>query len=347
MIYQDDHSAKWYRQPRTVKIFLFSILLLISIVTVCIVKRPDTLEDLSGGVYPETFRTTYRPLQQELLYLQKDGFFEKPLSTRMTPEEFSLWYSAPETLQVLSGISFDPASYKKLIHKSLCDGMERKFLFFASPLENPVPGDLFRTLVWCFEYDLKKKDYIKCSESLEMMFCYASLLLSSNAADIYFLSKSLECAQLYDRTFQGNNSAEKYWDDRKAGIQRNNLFLSDGLYRIERLRRMQDFEMIRTNGIRIFDRKIEGSSQVKEGLGTGSFSRINDGVSTAVTDFFYDVDRDQALTLSMLRKLLNEGVTPYMLEYPDRKISIHCYRKIVQDAGVMADVMEYLGKSPE
>ena len=138
-----------------------------------------------------------------------------------------------------------------------------------------------------------------------------------------------------------------YVANRILGPGANYLFMADGLYRIERLRRMQDFEMIRVNGIRIFDQKIKGSSQMKEGLGTGSFARIKEGISTAVTDFFYDVDRDQTLTLSMLRKLLNEGISPYMLENPDRKISIHCYRKIIQDAGVFSSVQEYLGKSPE
>lgn len=347
MIYQDERSVKWYKQSRTVKIILFSILLLISIVVFCVVKRPATLNDLSGGIYPETFRTTHRPLQKELLLLQKEGVFDTPPSTRMIPGEFSLWYASLETLKVLSGISFNPAQYKVLIKKSLQDGLQQKTLFFADPLENPVPGDLFRTLVWCFDYELGIQDYEKCAETLEMMFCYSSLLLNSNAADIYFLSKSMECAQLYDQTFQKDQSAVKLWDGKKAEIQKNYLFMADGLYRIERLRRMQDFEMIRVNGIRIFDQKIKGSSQMKEGLGTGSFARIKEGISTAVTDFFYDVDRDQTLTLSMLRKLLNEGISPYMLENPDRKISIHCYRKIIQDAGVFSSVQEYLGKSPE
>jgi len=64
MIYQDERSVKWYKQSRTVKIILFSILLLISIVVFCVVKRPATLNDLSGGIYPETFRTTHRPTER-------------------------------------------------------------------------------------------------------------------------------------------------------------------------------------------------------------------------------------------------------------------------------------------
>ena len=105
--------------------------------------------------------------------------------------------------------------------------------------------------------------------------------------------------------------------------------------------------MIRIHGVRIVDEKISGSSQIKESLGIGSFSGIKNGIATAITDFFYDVDRDQTMALSMLRGLLYDGVTPYMLKMPDRKISIRCYRRITQEAEVLSSLFDYLEKRAE
>ena len=105
--------------------------------------------------------------------------------------------------------------------------------------------------------------------------------------------------------------------------------------------------MIRIHGVRIFDEKVSGSMQIKEGIGTGSLSGIKSGIATAFTDFFYDVDRDQTLALSILRGLLHDGVTPYMLKMPDRKISIHCYRRIIQEAEVLSSLFDYLEKRAE
>ena len=49
----------------------------------------------------------------------------------------------------------------------------------------------------------------------------------------------------------------------------------------------------------------------------------------------------------MLRGLLHDGVTPYMLKMPDRKISIHCYRRITQEAEVLSSLFDYLEKRAE
>ncbi|MBQ9772027.1 MAG: hypothetical protein IJW23_09420 [Lentisphaeria bacterium] len=347
MIYQDGRSGKWYRQPRGIKILLFSAVSLICIVVAIFFNRPERIDDLSGGIYKETFQTTYRPLQKELLLLQREGVFQIPENARTVPEEFSAWYASEETRKIIAGTDIDPEAYRAVVSASLQSGLQRKVLYFKAPLENPVPGDLFRTLLWLFEKDLASGDYQKSSESLENLFCFASLLLNSNAADIYFVSKSLECAEIYERTFRGNRTALVFWSRKKSVMTGKYLFSSDGLYRMERLRLLQEFEMIRIHGIRIFDEKTSGSSQIQEGLGNGSVSGVTSGIGTAITDFFYDVDRDQTLALSILRQLLYDGLSPYMIKTPDRKISIHCYRRITREAEVLSSLFEYLEKRVE
>ena len=347
MIYQDGRSSKWYKQPRWIKILLFSAVALISIIVTIVVNRPKQIEDLSGGTYKETFKTTHRPLQKELVLLYQEGVFETPKNAKMVPEVFVPWYTSEETLNIISGKNNITDQYRSVISSCLQSALKQKNLYFATPLENPVSGDLFRTLVFLFEQDLASGDYNRCAETLENMFCFSSLLLNSNAAEIYFVSKSLDCAKSYDQTCSGNKTALALWSRKKTEMTERYLFSAEGLYRIERLRILQEFEMIRIHGVRIVDEKISGSSQIKESLGIGSFSGIKNGIATAITDFFYDVDRDQTMALSMLRGLLHDGVTPYMLKMPDRKISIHCYRRITQEAEVLSSLFDYLEKRAE
>ena len=345
MIYQDGRSGKWYKRRN--RKLLFLAVLLVSITAVVFFLRPERIADLSGGIYKETFKTTYRPLQKELIQLHKDGVFQQPENTRTVPDVFVPWYSAEKTRKILSGEKIFPEQYRTIVSSSLLSALKQKKLVFASPLENPVPGDLFRILVCFFEQDLATGDYSRCAETLDQIFCFSSLLLNSNAADIYFISKTLDCAKLYEKIFSGNRNALALWNRKKTEMTEKYLFAADGLYQIERLRILQEFEMIRIHGIRIFDEKVSGSSQIKEGLGTGSFSGVKSGISTTVTDFFYNVDRDQTMALSILRGLLYNGVTPYMLKMPDRKISIHCYSRIVQEAEVLSSLFDYLEKRAE
>ena len=347
MIYQDDRSSKWYRQTRWIKVLLFLAVSLICIIAAMIFSRPEQIADLSGGTYKETFTTTHRPLQKELTLLHREGVFQTPENARTVPDVFVPWYSAEETQKIISGGKNIPEQYRAVIASCLPAALKQKVLVFASPLENPVPGDLFRVLVWCFERDLSSGDYNKCTETLDNMFCFASLLLNSNAADIYFVSKTLSCAKLYEKTFSGNKNALALWNRKKTEMTEKYIFTANGLYQIERLQILQEFEMIRIHGIRIFDEIISGSSQISDGFGTGSFSGIKSGISTSITDFFYDVDRDQTMVLSILRQLLNDGVSPYMLKVPDRKVSIYCYRRIIQETEVLSSLFDYLEKRAE
>ena len=347
MIYQDGRSGKWYKQTRWIKILLFLTVSLVSIIAVVIFRRPEQIADLSGGICKETFKTTYRPLQKELKQLHQEGVFQQPENAKTIPDVFVPWYTAEETRKILSGEKIQPEQYRTVVSSCLQSALQQKKLVFASPLENPVPGDLFRILVWLFEQDFASGNYRYSAETLDKMFCFSSLLLNSNAADIYFVSKTLDCAKLYEKHFSGNKNASVLWNRKKTEMTEKYLFAADGLYQIERLRILQEFEMIRIHGVRIFDEKVSGSMQIKEGLGTGSLSGIKSGIATAFTDFFYDVDRDQTLALSSLRGLLHDGVTPYMLKMPDRKISIHCYRRIIQEAEVLSSLFDYLEKRAE
>ena len=83
MIYPDGRSAKWYHNQRTIKILLFSTVLVIAGFLFWFFNKPAVLEDLSGGKYPETFRTVYRPLQKELLLLHAEGFFVSLLQLKL------------------------------------------------------------------------------------------------------------------------------------------------------------------------------------------------------------------------------------------------------------------------
>ena len=120
-----------------------------------------------------------------------------------------------------------------------------------------------------------------------------------------------------------------------------------GIYQLERLRGLNDFERIRRYGIRMFDGKPSGWALIQDGIAVFSFSRIREGFSTIINDFFYDADRDQTLCLSMLRKLLYEGIDPSMMSRPDRKMSIRCYRRISNDAEVLSSALDYLEKRTE
>lgn len=347
MIYQDGRSAKWYHNLKTVKILLFTAGLAIAAMIFFAVNKPPVFDDLSGGIFPETFRTEHRPLQKELQYLHADGFFNSPENMQSVPSVFAAWYTAPETLLILNDKAFVPDAYSSLIRKSLQAGKKEKSIIFANPLENPVPGDLFRTLLGCFNQYLAQRNYIKCTMLLDDMFCYSSLLLNSNAAESYFLSKSVECGKLYEQYFSGNRKALLYWKKVKQNLSGKYLFSMHGIYRLERLKVMNDYEKIRINGIRIFDEKPTGCSQFWEGFATFSFTGMKNGISTAVTDYFYDVDRDQTMTLTMLRRLLNDGISPAMLERPNRKMSIRCFRRITDDAEILSSAILYLANSSD
>lgn len=347
MICPDGISAKWIHNQKTVKILLFTAGLLISAIIFWAVNKPPVLDDLSNGIFPETFRTSYRPLQNELKFLHTEGFFSSSDSGRNVPVAFTEWYTAPETQMCIGERVFSADEYGMLIRKSLRAGLLERELVFADPLENPVPGDLFRTLLWCFNQYLKQRKYTGCVEFLEYLFCYSSILLSSNAAESYFVAKSVECGKLYEGTFSGNRNALLLWRKVKRELSGKYLFSMHGIYRLEQQRIMGDFEKIRTFGIRIFDEKPAGSFQFWEGVATFSCTKMKNGISTSVTDYFYDVDRDQTMTLSMLRRLLYDGITPAMLERPDRKMSIRCFRRITGDAEILSSALHYLNDSAE
>lgn len=341
MIYRDGLSAKWLHRPKVIKILLFFAVLLITAIIFIAVNRPKRIEDLSGGIFPETFQTRHRPLQRELHQLNREGFFSRS-TDRAVPAVFSEWYSAPETRLIIGEKQFVPGEYRFLIKKSLEAGMKEKKIFFKTPLENPVSGDLFRTLLGCFQWYLFRKDWNVCIEMLENMFCYSSLLLSSNAADTYFLSRSMECGKQFEKVFSRNRKALSLWQKTRRTFPEKYLFTMHGIYEMERLRMCHEFEKIRVHGIRLIERKRSGSAIFKEGFLTGSFSQIREGISTSFVDFFYDVDRDQTMTLSMLRQLLYDGVSVSTVDRPDRKMSIQCYRRLVDDSGILSSALHYM-----
>ncbi|MBR2440367.1 MAG: hypothetical protein IKB25_09250 [Lentisphaeria bacterium] len=347
MIYPDGRSAKWYHNQRTIKILLFSTVLVIAGFLFWFFNKPAVLEDLSGGKYPETFRTVYRPLQKELLLLHAEGFFEPSAAQSAVPAVFLEWYMAPETRLIIHEKDFSPDMYHLQIRKSLQTGMREKCIFFSEPLENPVPGDLFRTLTGCFNKYLARKNYKKCVDLLEDMFCFSSLILNSNVAESYFLSESVKYGKLYEQTFEKNQKAASFWRKVKWKLAGKYLFSMHGIYRLECQKIMADYEKIRISGIHIFDEKPEGSSQFLDGVATFSVTRMIDGISTSITDYFYDVDRDQTMTLSMLRRLLNDGISPAMLERPNRKMSIRCFRRITDDAEILSSAILYLANSSD
>lgn len=344
MIYPDGRSVKWYHRPKAVKILLFFAVLIVNAVIFYIARSPEKIKDLSGGKFPKTFETTYQPLQKELEQLHRTGFFEEDESARNVPVVFTEWYSAPETRRILSGQAFESGEYRKLIRRSLKEGLKYKKLVFVDPLENPVPGDLFRTLLACFEQSLSGKDTERCLEMLDNLFCYTSLLLESNAPESYFAEKSMECGLLFEQCFAGNQDTLKKWNNLKRSFSGKYIFSMQKIYELERLRVMYDFEKIRQFGIRLFDGKPSGWNLIKEGLATVSFSKMKDGFFTVVTDHFYDVDRDQMMNFSMLKKLSDEGYTPFMLKIPDRKMSLRSYHRLYHDAEVLSLILGYIEK---
>lgn len=344
MIYQDDPSVKkWYHRPKVIKILLFSVVFIITAVLFFMLKKPQKIEDHSNGVFSATFETTHRPLQKELELLNGEGFFEKT-PDRMVPLEFTEWYSAPETKLIISEKNFSPEEYSLLIRRSLQAGLAKKNIVFGKPLENPVPGDLYRTLLGCFNWYLRREDWRSCIESLDQMFCYSALLLCSNAADIYFLSKSVETGKLFEEVFAGNAEASRSWHEMKRSLLGKYFFTMHGIYQIERLRMCHDFEKIRVHGISLIERKNTGGVIFQEGFANGSFSQMWDGLSTSFVDAFYDVDRDQTMTLIMLRQLLNDGFSISMIKRPNRKMSIHCYRRLAKDSEILSKALHYMDK---
>lgn len=347
MIYPDGRSVKWYKRTRVIKIVLFAVMSIITALIFLAVHRPKKIVDFSNGVFSETFQTTHRPLQLELVKLYEESFFLKNNQSGIVPESLRLWYSSPETSKVLSGRSFALKEYHSLIQKSLQTACREKKLYFSDPMENPVPGDLFQTLFQCYTRYLMSKNYRGCVTVLENMFCYSSLILNSNAADTYFLAQSVKAGKLYESSFAGNPRAMEAWRIVKDSLSGKYLYPMHGIYQLERLRGLNDFERIRRYGIRMFDGKPSGWALIQDGIAVFSFSRIREGFSTIINDFFYDADRDQTLCLSMLRKLLYEGIDPSMMSRPDRKMSIRCYRRISNDAEVLSSALDYLEKRTE
>ena len=119
-----------------------------------------------------------------------------------------------------------------------------------------------------------------------------------------------------------------------------------GLYQADRLRSMRDFEKIRLNGIRLFDGRPVAWSQMKEGIITCSPRQMISALKTMITDFFYDVDRDQTLNLNLYREILFQAATTKSIKAPDRKMSIRSIRRLRHNENVLSSFLTYLWKEP-
>ena len=131
MIYPDGRSVKWYKRTRVIKIVLFAVMSIITALIFLAVHRPKKIVAISNGVFSETFQTTHRPLQLELVKLYEESFFLKNNQSGIVPESLRLWYSSPETSKVLSGRSFALKEYHSLIQKSLQTASREKKLYFS------------------------------------------------------------------------------------------------------------------------------------------------------------------------------------------------------------------------
>ena len=263
----------------------------------------------------------------------------------MIPVEFSEWYRSKETSAVISGTAVRSAAYRRLIRESLKKGALSGGLRLKDPLENPVPGDLFRCLENEFQEDLRREAWNSAVESLENLFCFSSIMLNSNVPDIYYLQRSVELAVAFETAAAGKSSALKIWEKCRVSLLGKYTFPFQKLCERERLRMMRDFEKIRKNGIRLFDGKPELFTQLKEAFFTASVPLAWRAVKTKVVDFFYDVDRDQTMSLESCRKILHEGCTPSMVKYPTRKMSIRMMRKLLEMENILERSLLYLRKS--
>ena len=348
MIYRGGHSVRNICTGRRQKILIFLICLSSVIFLLYFIHRREPLEDFSGGLYPRTFATEYIPLQRELEFLRKDSVFQpEDKNAAFVPVVFRSWYTAGETSRIISGEQFDSPDYELLIETSLRSALKERDILFQEPLENPVPGDLFRCLEWQFERAVVRRDSLRARKVLSAMFCFSSVMLNSNAPDIYFLEKSVYCAKHYEKKFSGDPSALKHWEQIRAELSGMYVFPYRNLCRLDRLRSLRDFEKIRLNGIRLFDGKPVLGSQLKEAFYTGSFRLGWSAVKTKVIDFFYDVDRDQTLSLENYRKILHHGATPDTLESPDRKMSIRAMRRMRKNQEILDSALEYMEKGVE
>lgn len=342
-------SLKGHYSNRRKKERIYRIILFVSIFTIItmlgvILYRPPAMEDYSGGVYKKTFETGYKPLRQELKLLKKEGFFQVPPEPLTpVPTVFTEWYHALP-------VNFSAAAFSELeqiTDLSLKAAVQQKNLYFPEPLENSVPPDLFLSLEQCFAYRLGKRDYKRASAALERMFCFSSLMLNSNAPDVYFLEKSVSCAKLYETVFRENARALSGWEKSRSKIIESYIFPYQNLYLFERLRVMRDFEKIRQNGLSLFYGKTSAGTLMKEGFRTVSFSLIMEGFRTLFTDLFYDPDRDQKMNLELIRALLYQGITPKTAAQPNRPISFLSHRRMSRDADILSASLEYLEKKTE
>ena len=340
-------SAGNSRSGRGLRLVVFAVCFPLLLAVFYVIRRPGPMEDFSGGRFSETFRTEYRPLRRELLHLNRIGFFGKEPKCMPIPESYSGWRSAPETERILQGESFRSREYDALIRKSLSAAEKAKHLVFQSPLENPVQGELFLCLLRRFELAMKSSDPPAASEFLRDMFRFSSISLNSNSPDIYFLGKSVSCAKEYERRFSDFPAATAEWRKLRAGLMENCSFPFAELCRLDRERSMRDFEKIRLNGVRLFDGHPEFGTRMKEALCTMSFSLAWDALKTKITDFLYDIDRDQTANLAIYREILENGATPQTVAPPKRKMSIRSLRRLTRDQDILTESLRYLSKEPE
>ena len=159
------------------------------------------------------------------------------------------------------------------------------------------------------------------------------------------MDESVKCVLEYENAVMSEPEAFSAWEPRREGLSGKYSFPLGNLCALERARSMRDFEKIRKNGIRLFDGKPVLGAQLKEAFFCGSVSMAWNAVCTKITDIFYDVDRDQTMSLENYRKILHEGCAPSMVKYPTRKMSIRTMRKLLRMQYILEQSLLYLGKS--
>ena len=348
MIRPEGRSSKRLSKDQIYKIVLFCSVLTIVTMLFLIFHRPAPMTDYSKGRYSRTFETGYKPLSQELEFLKKEGFFtESEEIFTPVPVIFTAWYNAPLTRAVIQERYSALSDFEQLVKDGLESAVKQKPLYFSDPLENPVPADLFLSLEKSFEYYLSRQNYRKSVAFLKYMFCYSSLLMCSNAPDVYFLEKSVVCARRYELVFRRNRQAISAWERIREKITEEYVFPYQNLYRFDRLRSMRDFEKIRRHGIGLFYGTPSFSVQLKEGIETCSFSRIGSAFQVLFRDWFYEPDRDQKLNLAIYRALLYQGASPKTVARPDRRMALLSLQRMSRDAEILSSSLEYLEKRGE
>ncbi len=287
------------------KLVLFLLSLLCLALWSGLRSRPVPIADLSGGKYPETFRTRHVPLQHELTLLAREGVFRDHPAP-----EFEMALNAlnlPESGEDASAFSADSPEYGRIAYLIRRQFSRNAFLYSA---DDSGKGSAFNYLLHLFE---NSSDPDLALEVLRLEFMMASISLRSNLADLYFLKTSLDHAELFRTRFGAGPKLSALMTEVRAYP-----FPVRSLYLAWRTSFLATYEDVRRDGL---DSVVGGISLGASLSSPGEFFHALGG---AFTNFFYDADRDEAMTLLLYRDFLSSGI----LRKPNRKLSIWAYRNI-------------------